>query len=125
MFQALLKNSRIKYGENFLEFFESPVQLLDMGTLCTWDSWLQGIILILFGSKKSSLCLGENTALTHHNLSEALKLCYCVSGLRFSRSFSLVNPFMVESCRWVVGSCDFGYSLWLTILILDSGLSLK
>ena len=29
MFQALLKNSRIKYGKNFLEFFESPVQLLD------------------------------------------------------------------------------------------------
>ena len=29
MFQAVLKNSRIKYGKKFLEFLKSPVQLLD------------------------------------------------------------------------------------------------
>ena len=29
MFKVVLRNSRIKYGKNFLEFFKSPVQLLD------------------------------------------------------------------------------------------------
>ena len=37
MFQAVLKNSRIKFGKNFLEFFKSPVQLLDKTRLVYSD----------------------------------------------------------------------------------------
>ena len=36
MFQADLKNSRIKYGKNFLEFLKSPVQLLDKTPVTQW-----------------------------------------------------------------------------------------
>ena len=55
MFQALVKNSRIKYGKNFLEFFESPVHLLDKTPLLNFLHAFWNIL-------EHSACILEHSA---------------------------------------------------------------